>query len=295
MFFRTERLVIYCSSINPIGAEIRIEKMSSSGFMIDRTAYYFGRKSTMFIAKHFGERFPFYYVFEYPKSGGTWLTKMLADYLGLPFAGPTKLPIGFKCVLHSHDTYHPNLKRVVYLARDGRDVMVSFYFHKIRVAKENPAVAKWLANALGENYDPEDVKYNMPRFIEHEMQHPTYTKTNWPTYVESWWGKPGVTCVRYEDLLTNGTDTIEKILHGIGIDAIQRERIAETYRHFEFKNMAGRAQGTENRESFLRKGVSGDWKNYFSRQAAEVFDGFAGDVLKRAGYAHGRGWIEEIQ
>jgi hypothetical protein len=257
--------------------------------------YYFGRKSTMFIAKRFGERVPFYYVFEYPKSGGTWLTKMLADYLGVPFVGATKLPIGFRSVVHSHEDYHPAFKRAVYLARDGRDVMVSFYFHKLRVGKENPAVAKWLVDALGKRFDREDVKYNMPRFIEHEMQHPTYTKDNWPTYVENWWGKPGVTCVRYEDLLTHGVSTLEKILAGIGVDNIQSERVTETYRHFEFKNMAGRMQGTENRDSFLRKGVAGDWKIYFSKQAAEVFESFAGGALERTGYTQGPAWVEEVE
>jgi phospho-N-acetylmuramoyl-pentapeptide-transferase len=37
--------------------------------------------ATRFVGRHWGESFPFYYVMEYPKSGGSWLSNMIADYL----------------------------------------------------------------------------------------------------------------------------------------------------------------------------------------------------------------------
>ena len=40
----------------------------------------------------------------------------------------------------------------------------------------------------------------------------------------------------------------------------------------------------------VRKGIVGDWKNYFSREAGEVFDRHCGDVMVRLGYEADRDW-----
>ena len=83
---------------------------------------------TKLIACCWGESFPFYYVTEYPKSGGSWLADMIADYLQIPRPVHYHLPLSFTCVIHNHWGYSPRLRRVFYLYRDGRDVVVSDYF-----------------------------------------------------------------------------------------------------------------------------------------------------------------------
>jgi len=37
------------------------------------------------MSRYFSDQLPIYMVTEYPRSGGTWLAQMLADYLEVPF------------------------------------------------------------------------------------------------------------------------------------------------------------------------------------------------------------------
>ncbi|MDZ7775706.1 MAG: sulfotransferase domain-containing protein [Bacteroidales bacterium] len=47
-----------------------------------------------------------------------------------------------------------------------------------------------------------------------------------------------------------------------------------------------------NDKSFLRKGISGDWKNYFSKEACKVFNDFAGKELIKWNYEKDSSWIK---
>jgi hypothetical protein len=51
------------------------------------------------------------------------------------------------------------------------------------------------------------------------------------------------------------------------------------------KFSSGRSPGEENRLSFFRKGVVGDWRNHFSAEANAVFRERAGAWLDRLGYS----------
>ncbi|MCA1847755.1 MAG: sulfotransferase domain-containing protein [Actinobacteria bacterium] len=64
---------------------------------------------------------------------------------------------------------------------------------------------------------------------------------------------------------------------------------------FSFERQAGRRPGEEDRGSFLRKGVVGDWRNYFSPEAREMFDRYAGDELILLGYERDRAWVEDAR
>ncbi len=46
----------------------------------------------------------------------------------------------------------------------------------------------------------------------------------------------------------------------------------------------GRSRGQEDRESFFRKGIVGDWRNYLSDEMNEMFQDKAGEWLARFGY-----------
>ena len=59
--------------------------------------------------------------------------------------------------------------------------------------------------------------------------------------------------------------------------------------------MAKRNPGEENKHSFLRKGVAGDWKNHFSKEARQVFNKFAGRELIKLGYEVDVDIIEELK
>ena len=41
----------------------------------------------------------------------------------------------------------------------------------------------------------------------------------------------------------------------------------------------------------MRKGIVGDWKNYFNKEAREIFNHYAGDQLIKLGYEKDRSWV----
>lgn len=232
---------------------------------------------------------------EFPKSGGSWFSQMLGDSLGIPFPRLERPPLQ-KCVMQGHHVYSPNFstKNMVCVLRDGRDILVSFYHHMYFGSKLQPSFAAptWRRKAPFDNF--EDVRENMPAYIEYMFT--DYANEgrhfHWKTFVDSYWGRD-ILFVRYEDLLTQPVDELARVTEHLKGAPVDRQRIAEIVRKYSFENQAKRKRGSENKKSFLRKGISGDWKNYFSQEACEVFDRYAGDTLIKTGYEKDRSWVQQ--
>lgn len=255
-------------------------------------------KLTKLIAINWGETFPFWYVCEYPKSGGTWLSHMLSDYLGVPHPRFSALPLAHQCIIHGHWKFHPKLKRCFYLYRDGRDVMISFYFMRMRnaakpISSYDKRLQKRYEKLYGRGFDPDDIQNNLAKFIELEMTHPIQARVNWPDHIRQWMipERDTVAPLSYESLLSEPVDTLTRVLEKFLDEPIDRARVAESVDRHHFDRLAGgRARGTEDRSAFLRKGVAGDWRNHFTKDSAEVFDQYAGEVLVHLGYESDRSW-----
>lgn len=238
-----------------------------------------------------------YFMCEYPKSGGTWLGQMLADCLQTPFPKRPAAPIAMPAMVHAHWRYDPKLKNVVYMVRDGRDVMVSLYFHFVRHVqmqsrKRDVALARRLRRLFGPDADLNNTIENLPRFIPHVFRHPVGSRVNWTTHVEGWWGKSGVVEARYEDLLADTSEEVTRTLKTLTGTAPDEWRVDLAVEKYSMRRQTGRAPGQENRSSFIRKGVAGDWVNHFSREACEVFADLAGDALIALGYEADRTWVD---
>jgi hypothetical protein len=103
-----------------------------------------------------------------------------------------------------------------------------------------------------------------------------------------------VSHVRYEDLLADTTGELDRLLLELTGTEPDPEVVAAAVQRYDFKHATGRTPGTEDRSSFLRKGVSGDWVNHFTREAGEIFDDIAGDHLVELGYAADRTWFRSL-
>ena len=237
----------------------------------------------------------------YPKSGTVWLCQLMATHMGLPYPREYQLPIMMPAVIHSHWAHDPRFPPTAYILRDGRDLMVSFYFYSVRAMTmdKSPArvarIRELFTHLYGPDFDVDDVRNNLPRFIEQEMTDPRATHgRSWPQHIEDWSGRDNVITTSYEALLSDTPGELHRVvsaLTGEEQDPVRSELAAQ---RFDFHRASGRTSGTEDRTSFLRKGVAGDWVNNFSREAGEVFDSFAGEALVAHGYAENRSWWKEL-
>ncbi|MAO22572.1 MAG: hypothetical protein CMJ25_17635 [Phycisphaerae bacterium] len=252
--------------------------------------------ATRQIAIRYGKSIPMYPLVEYPKSGGTWLCRMLADCLRVPFVQYSRLPVAMPSVVHGHWSYHPKLSNTTYLLRDGRDVVVSFYFHSTppsvtpNNAHPNRSIDR-MKNLLGADADLSDISTHLSKYIEHLFANPLGSKENWTEHINGWFERPGVQYIRYEDLRSDCVGAMTRLLQGLGHE-IEPERVERAVENFSMERMTGRRPGQEDSNSFIRKGVVGDWKNHFTREAAETFDRLAGDMLIRLGYEQDRDWVK---
>lgn len=229
-------------------------------------------------------------VNEYPRSGGSWLGQMLARVFGMPFPR-NRLPMLRPSIMHGHYLHAWNIKKAVILWRDGRDVIVSQYFHHLfENERHNAVVVKAAREHLGFS-DYTDIRSNLPAFIRYVFEESPFPGFSWVDFVDRWVDNRDVVHAHYEALRTNTADELKRIaeaLAGNPLDVETAERVAQ---EFSFENQARRQAGEEEKSSFLRKGIVGDWKNYFNDKARVVFDDYAGEALVRLGYEKDRKWV----
>ena len=225
-------------------------------------------------------------ITEFPKSGGSWVTGLVADALGVAkrdiyvadgfkhfdisrhpwYAGAKHLSLTPSCVIKSHERPDSPLiefpAKYVHVVRDGRDVVVSKWFFESEFCVKNGI------------YKEFDVPFG--QYVER-------TAREWRNYVAAWEGRTPHLC-RYEDLLQDTAGELDALLSQLGLDvgpeAIERAVQANTREELRRAYAATFAHNT-----FVRKGVAGDWRNYFSRHDAETFHDIAGETLARLGYA----------
>ena len=245
---------------------------------------------------YFSKKLNLFQIVEYPKSGGTWMTQLISKYLDTYY--PRNVVPKFKhAVIHGHYKYSDSFNKIVYVVRDGRDIMVSYYFHYvIGNSRINPNVTKKNRDKLPFE-DHDNIKQNLPLFIEYLYTDylKGFNKFSWSQLNEDYYRHKDKICiVRYEDMLTNTALELEKALIFLGETSIDNNKLEDTVNAYNFKNQTKRKPGEEDKNSFLRKGVSGDWKNHFTKEAAIMFDKYAGQNLIDLGYEKDRSWIDKL-
>jgi hypothetical protein len=177
-------------------------------------------------------------------------------------------------------------------------VMVSLWFHRMReIAQQGPSHSHTAIyeRLFGRGYDPADARRHLPRFIEHELTHPRGARLSWPNHIQAWaFDRPHVVTLSYESLLADAVGILARSIPLHSGQPVDLTRLSAVVQQHSFAQQTGRAAGQEDRSSFRRKGVAGDWKNHFSREAAELFEAHCGHVLRRLGYDAPPGWTAAL-
>ncbi|MFC2074465.1 sulfotransferase domain-containing protein [Campylobacterota bacterium] len=170
-----------------------------------------------------------------------------------------------------------NYKNLV-IFRDLRDVLVSLYFS---VAKSHPAEFP----AIKESREA----LNSMEF-EEGMLHLLNTRMSVNAKIQASWRGVG-SFIKYEDLLTNDYEILKnELIVNLNLP-IDESRLKFAVESNRFSKLAkGRKHGEEDQGSHYRKGIQGDWVNYFTPKIKEQFKELYGDHLILMGYELDLNW-----
>lgn len=254
---------------------------------------------TWALGRRLPKAFPLLFVLGHPKSGTTWACQLLGDIMQLPFPRYSILPIGCEAVVHGHEYVDPVYPRGVYVARDGRDVLVSRYFFTFRHVADgpDPELPPNLRKIYGRVKSKQDVATNLRTLLEHSARARGPMGGNWAAHLRSFFNTPGhhFALLRYEDLLDDGTSAMTRVIEKLTGAAPDPELVEMAVRKYDFsRQQKTKASAAEGGTKFLRKGRAGDWRNHFTPELARLFDQHFGDMLVAAGYEPDRSWPERV-
>lgn len=180
---------------------------------------------------------------------------------------------------------------LIAVIRDGRDAVVSHAFHMLRLNDPQfwgdmahfEAARAWYIRGEGEP---------VPLFSRQVME---YAADNWRVSVEGTTQAREVFRreyleLRYEEMVVDPAPSMRRVFEALGVDASDGviARVIEANR-FESRS-GGRAPGEADPDSFVRKGVVGDWKNHFTDEDRALFKEIAGAALVEQGYEPDGSW-----
>ena len=159
--------------------------------------------------------------------------------------------------------------------RDPRDVLVSASFYMAHLEEEK--------GGWGEGFR---------RLPETERIRMLMEKSDLFEELKQWFRAPFAHRVRYEDLKRQPVDVLRAISEYLGLpvgDDVERVVL----RH-SFESRTGRKPGQEDEASSTRKGVVGDWRQYFDRETRIMFGTEQGGrwskLLVEMGYENTLDW-----
>lgn len=217
---------------------------------------------------------------------------MLEEALGIPYPRNRLPHLGSQIIHGCYLTVNSKINTLV-VWRDGRDTMVSFYYH---IFFEKPAFTSSMIDSMKRTLDvqdPDQIKEVMPRFIEWAFNggYPGYS---WSYFVNRWIDREDMIATSYEAMKEDPQRELRRILNYFDRSSeVSDTRLAEIVDKFSFQKLTNRKPGQEDPHSFIRKGIVGDWKNVFNLEAREVFAKYGGEELKRLGYEKNDDWITE--
>jgi len=178
----------------------------------------------------------------------------------------------------------PEDYKAFFITRDPRDIMISWYFsvkysHKVvgRIA-EHRQVLTTIPTKDGLTYT-----------IDYLQEYGLFDA------LRSWTGAPiqdsNIVVVRFEDLTSSDNLQVFKGLFLHCDIQIPETELLSILQEYSFNKLSGgRKRGDENKSDHYRKGVPGDWKNYFDDAVVAKFKETTGNLVVQLGFEQNENW-----
>lgn len=234
------------------------------------------------------------FIASYPRSGNTWTRFLLANLMHpdqrVTFANiETFIPdatalssrqlkrIPRPRLIKSHEYFEPRYRKVIYLVRDPRDVVLSLYNFRRKY------------RSVDDSYPIE--RYVAERFLPGDMD------VSWGEHVGSWLGtrmnQPGFLLVRYEDLLQDPLRELGRLASFLGVSgsaetlsqAIERSsanrlRQLESVEHEAWVTTKGKRADVP----FIAEAIAGAWKQKLPEPSVALIESSWGHLMNHLGY-----------
>ena len=234
------------------------------------------------------------FIASYPRSGNTWTRFLIANLMHpeqpVTFANiETIIPDATSLssrelkrvprprLIKTHEYFEPRYRKVIYLVRDPRDVVLSLYNFRRKY------------RSVDDSYPIE--QYVAERFLPGDLD------VSWGEHVGSWLGTrmnhPGFLLVRYEDLLQEPTRELQRLASFLDIaadsgtltQAIERSsanrlRQLEKVEHEAWVTTKGKRADVP----FIAEAVTGTWKQKLPEPSVALIESTWGHMMNSLGY-----------
>jgi hypothetical protein len=225
------------------------------------------------------------FLVSYPKSGNTWLRFILANLTSneeitfrnidevVPdiYTSAKKVnALSSPRFIKVHYDWLEKFPKSIYIVRDYRDVLVSYYHYHLGTGEFNGNFSEYIRKV--------NELHPFGSWKDHTGKALAFRKTN----------PEKILFLRYEDLLRHPEKEIEKIISFAGIQPKRSVKEIISLTDFTALQNTEKKSGSEfmdrSGKNFFREGRSGSWKDNFSKEDLDFVMMSNGKILKELGY-----------
>ncbi len=233
------------------------------------------------------------FLVSYPRSGNTWMRFLIHNLLhaeepasftgidrGIPgiyrhtdralrhLPGPR--------ILKSHERFDPRYKKVIYIARDPRDVLISYYHYHLKLGRINET-------------------YSLDEYASHFVAGELDSFGSWGENAGSWLearrGSEGFLLLRYEDLLKHPERELDKVASllqaNVPDEQLARAVSLSSAEHMRVLEKEGSWKAMKNTridKAFVRSAREGVWKHELPAASVAKVEAAWGGLMRELGY-----------
>jgi hypothetical protein len=227
------------------------------------------------------------FIVSYPRSGNTWMRFLLANLLAphetITFRNienyvpdihkSASVLVGWqgRRFVKSHHRHYDCYPKFIYLYRDGRDALVSYYHYvsekKVFAGSFDDFVSSPLASKFG------SWREHVTSAVDFAASHPER-----------------VLLLQYERILSQSKESATRaaVFAGLDVDETNLDSAVAKSSFDQLRAIEKKFGGEkiDNREvTFFRKGEVGQWRNYFTDASYERYLRDNSETLVRLGYS----------